>query len=263
MSKPNSIVHGSIDRKIVSSDLLEERANQDFTGSIREVLSAPGYVRMDEAVEFMESHPELANSHKFYDMTRAEQQKDLMRKANLAYRLGKDKWFLKHEADEHFWGHAHLGLNPLTLNYTMFLNTVVGMMTDEQRAKWEPLTRSGRILGSYAQTEIGHGSDVAGLETTATFDQANDEFIIDSPTPTATKWWPGDLGLFVTHATVFARLIIDGNSFGVIPFLVQIRDVNTFKPLPGVRCGDMGPKLGYASKNNGWLHMTKLRIPRD
>ena len=96
---------------------------------------------MDEAVEFMESSPELINSHKFYDMTRAEMQKDLMRKANVAYRLGKEKWFLTHEADEQFWGHAHLGLNPLTLNYTMFLNTVVGMMTDEQRAKWEPLTR--------------------------------------------------------------------------------------------------------------------------
>mgnify|MGYP003767702083 FL=1 len=44
------------------------------------------------------------------------------------------------------------------------------MMTDQQRAKWEPLTRKGVILGSYAQTELGHGSDVVGLETTATFD---------------------------------------------------------------------------------------------
>jgi acyl-CoA oxidase len=103
-------------------------------------------------------------------MTRAEQMKDLMRKGNAAYRLGKEKWFINHEADDHWWGHANIGLNPLTLNWTMFLNTITGMMTDEQRAKWEPLTRSGRILGSYAQTEIGHGSDVAGLETTATFD---------------------------------------------------------------------------------------------
>jgi hypothetical protein len=141
MSKAKPIIHGSIDRKIVSSDLLEERANKNFTGSMREVLSHPGYVRMDEAVEFMESHPGLANSHTFYDMTRGEQQKDLMRKANLAYKLGKDKWFIKHEADEQWWGHAHLGLNPMTLNYTMFLNTVTGMMNDEQRAKWEPLTR--------------------------------------------------------------------------------------------------------------------------
>ena len=93
-----------------------------------------------------------------------------MRRSNFAYKVGKDKWFLKHEADEHWWGHACHGESPLTLNWTMFLNTITGMMTDEQRAKWEPLVRSGRVLGSYAQTEIGHGSDVAGLETTATFD---------------------------------------------------------------------------------------------
>ena len=73
MSKPNSIIHGSIDRKITSSDLIEERAKKDFTGSLREVLSAQTYVRMDEAVAFIESHPELANSHKFYDMSRQEQ----------------------------------------------------------------------------------------------------------------------------------------------------------------------------------------------
>jgi len=94
MSKANPIVHGSIERKIVSSDLIEERAKSDFKGNIRELLKGPSYERIDEAVEFMESTPELINSHKFYDMTRQEQQIDLMRKANVAYKLGKDKWFL-------------------------------------------------------------------------------------------------------------------------------------------------------------------------
>ena len=146
----SKIVHGSIDRKIVSSDLIAERANKDFTGAMDEVLTEDVYKRTKEGVEFMESHPGLANSHEFYDMTRAEKMKDGMRKANLAYRLGKETWFLKHEPDDYNWSFAHFGLNPLTLNYTMFLNTITGMMTDEQRAKWEPLTRAGRILGSYA-----------------------------------------------------------------------------------------------------------------
>ena len=34
-------------------------------------------------------------------------------------------------------------------------------------------------------------------------------------------------------------------------------------PLPGVKCGDMGPKLGYQSKNNGWASFDQVRIPRD
>ena len=59
-------------------------------------------------------------------------------------------------------------------------------------------------MGTYAQTEIGHGSDVSQLQTTATFDPKTDEFIINTPSDTATKWWPGDLGMFSSHAMVFA-----------------------------------------------------------
>ena len=104
---------------------------------------------------------------------------------------------------------------------------------------------------------------MAGLQTTATFDKDTDEFVIHTPTMTATKWWPGDLGQFSTHAIVFARCIIDENDFGVLPFLVQIRSVETFMPEKGIRCGDMGPKMGYNSKNNGWCTFDQVRIPRD
>jgi acyl-CoA oxidase len=34
-------------------------------------------------------------------------------------------------------------------------------------------------------------------------------------------------------------------------------------PLPGIECGDMGPKMGYNSKNNGFVRFTNVRIPRD
>ena len=61
-----------------------------------------------------------------------------------------------------------------------------------------------RIIGTYAQTEIGHGTDVSGMLTTATFDKETDQFIIDTPDIKATKWWPGELGNFATHAIVIA-----------------------------------------------------------
>ena len=97
-----------------------------------------------------------------------------------------------------------------------------------------PGIRNIDFLGCYAQTELGHGSNVAGIETTATLDKNTDEFIIHSPTITSTKYWPGDLGRFSSHAVVFARLIIDENDYGVQPFMVQIRDVNTWKRMKGV-----------------------------
>lgn len=108
-------------------------------------------------------------------------------------------------------------------------------------------------VGCYAQTELGHGSNVAGLETTATLDLKTDEFVIHSPTVTSTKYWPGGMGQWANHAIVFARCIVDGNDYGVLPFMVQIRSIEDHFPVKGIRVGDIGPKLGYNSKDNGWL----------
>jgi len=85
------------------------------------------------------------------------------------------------------------------------------------------------------------------METTAVYDAKTDEFIINSPSITAAKWWPGGIGLFCTHAIVFANLILDDQPVSVVPFIVQLRDTETFKLLPGVKAGDMGPKMGYNS----------------
>ena len=76
------------------------------------------------------------------------------------------------------------------------------------------------IIGCYAQTELGHGSNVADLETTATLDMETDEFVINTPSVKATKFWPGGLGIGATHAVVFARCIVDDNDYGVQAFMV-------------------------------------------
>mmetsp|Transcript_613 Transcript_613/g.812 ORF Transcript_613/g.812 Transcript_613/m.812 type:complete len:360 (+) Transcript_613:688-1767(+) len=44
--------------------------------------------------------------------------------------------------------------------------------------------------------------------------------------------------------------------------MVPTRDVETWKLLPGVKSGDLGPKIGYNSKDNGWCQFDKVRIPR-
>jgi acyl-CoA oxidase len=44
--------------------------------------------------------------------------------------------------------------------------------------------------------------------------------------------------------------------------MVPIRDPETHRPLPGVTVGDIGPKLGYHNKDNGYLAFNQVRIPR-
>lgn len=154
------------------------------------------------------------------------------------------------------------GLLPIGLHLTMFRLSVENLANEEQRAKWLPMIKDLDFIGCYAQTELGHGSNVAGLETTATLDMETDEFVINTPTITATKYWPGDMGKFSSHAIVFARLIIEDNDSGVMPFMVQMRDVETWKVRPGVKCGNLGPKFGYNSKDNGWSSYDHVRIPR-
>lgn len=69
----------------------------------------------------------------------------------------------------------------------MFIPAIKGQGTEEQQQKWLPVAYKMQIIGCYAQTELGHGSNVQGLETTATFDPQTDEFVIHSPTLTSSK----------------------------------------------------------------------------
>jgi acyl-CoA oxidase len=50
-----------------------------------------------------------------------------------------------------------------------------------------------RWVGGFAMTEMGHGSNVRELETMATYDKETEEFIINTPTTTATKFWIGNM----------------------------------------------------------------------
>ncbi|KAL9326735.1 hypothetical protein ACSQ67_007380 [Phaseolus vulgaris] len=147
------------------------------------------------------------------------------------------------------------------LHWGMFIPAIKGQGTEEQQQKWLPLAQKMQIIGCYAQTELGHGSNVQGLETTATFDPKTDEFVIHSPTLTSSKWWPGGLGKVSTHAIVYARLITDGQDHGVHGFIVQLRSLDDHLPLPGITVGDIGMKFGngaYNSMDNGVLRVSQV-----
>lgn len=120
-----------------------------------------------------------------------------------------------------------------------------------------------RIIGCFGMTELEHGSNVAGLLTTATLDKKTDEFIIHTPNLGATKWWIGGAAQSATHCSVFAQLMVDGKRYGTKTFIVPIRDPKTFKTLPGILIGDIGRKMGRDGVDNGYLQFSYVRVPRD
>ncbi|KAM3623509.1 uncharacterized protein V6R79_012045 [Siganus canaliculatus] len=152
---------------------------------------------------------------------------------------------------------------PLMLHLGMFLPTLLNQATPEQMDRFFMPAWNLEIIGTYAQTEIGHGTHLRGLETTATYDPSTQEFVLNSPTVSSIKWWPGGLGKTSNYAIVLAQLYTLGNCHGLHAFIVPIRDIYTHEPLPGIVVGDIGPKFGFSEIDNGFLKLENFRIPRE
>lgn len=118
------------------------------------------------------------------------------------------------------------------------------------------------LLGCFAMTEVGHGSDVQHLRTTATYDPDTQEFVISTPCEAARKEYIGNAARDGRMAVVFAQLVVGGRSHGVHALLVPIRDADG-RPCPGVRIADCGPKAGLNGVDNGRLWFDDVRVPRE
>lgn len=57
------------------------------------------------------------------------------------------------------------------VHFGLFLGALSGQGSDEQRAEWMPRAMMCQIYGCFGMTELGHGSFLRGLETTAHFDK--------------------------------------------------------------------------------------------
>ncbi|GMH09557.1 hypothetical protein Nepgr_011398 [Nepenthes gracilis] len=246
--------------------LVDERSKAQFDIDAMKIIWAGGkheFEVSDRMARLVASDPVFRKDNRAI-LDRKELFKNTLRKAAHAWKRIIELRLSEQEAsklrffvDEPAYTDLHWG---------MFIPVIKGQGTEEQRKKWLPMAYRMQIIGCYAQTELGHGSNVQGLETTATFDPELDEFVIHSPTLTSSKWWPGGLGRASTHAVVFARLITDGKDHGINGFIVQLRSLDDHLPLPGIIIGDIGMKFGngaYNTMDNGFLRFDHVRIPRD
>jgi acyl-CoA oxidase len=123
-------------------------------------------------------------------------------------------------------------------------------------------TATLELPGCFAMTEAAHGSDVQQLHTTATYDSASREFVIQTPREDAHKEYIGNAACHGRVAAVFAQLIVDDEAHGVHAFVVPLRDQRG-EVCPGVRIEDCGEKMGLNGVDNGRIWFDAVRVPRD
>ncbi|MCS4277891.1 acyl-CoA oxidase [Mycetocola sp. BIGb0189] len=147
------------------------------------------------------------------------------------------------------------------VQWGLFGSAVMHLGTAEHHKRWLPGIMSLEIPGVFAMTETGHGSDVASIGTTATFDADTDEFVINTPFRGAWKDYLGNAAIHGRAGVLFAQLITGGVNHGVHAFFIELRDKDG-NFLPGIGGEDDGLKGGLNGIDNGRLHFTDVRIPR-
>jgi len=147
------------------------------------------------------------------------------------------------------------------VQFGLFGGAVSNLGTSWHHDTFMPDITSLKLLGCFAMTELGHGSDVAGIETTITFVPETDEFEVNSETPEATKAYIGNAARDGSIAVVFGQLLVRGRNHGVHVVLVPIRDSDG-NDMPGVTTGDQGLKGGLLGVDNGTLRFERVRVPR-
>ena len=140
--------------------------------------------------------------------------------------------------------------------------SVQSLGTEKHYAKYLKDIGTLKIPGCFAMTETHHGSNVKGIETTATYNHNDQTFTIHTPNKNAQKEYIGNAAVHGQMATVFAKLVIDGHDYGVNAFVVPLRDTNG-NTLNGVTIGDCGHKMGLNGVDNGTISFDNVVIPKE
>lgn len=247
------------------SDLRRERraANFDIYDLTRAIYSAEELSFIEKHVKICMAEPRLQTDDLWY-ITREERYTRACERAELYVKIVRENqipW------DERTWLSVMLGEDLfLLLHNVMFTPTLMNQADDEQQKWWLGKAMNYEIFGTYAQTEITHGSNVRGLRTTATYDESlydgDGGWIVHTPSLEASKWWPGGLAKSCNCVVLMARVIIKGKDYGPHPFFFQVRDWDTHESLLGIELRDIGQKIGYNGMDNGFMRITSVKIPR-
>lgn len=147
------------------------------------------------------------------------------------------------------------------VQFGLFGGALFGLGTERHHKAYLNDMMLLKLPGCFAMTETGHGSNVRGLTTTATYDPDSKSIIMHSPDYASGKEYIGN-AMHSRMAAVFAQLIVNGKNEGVHALLVPVRDKQD-NLLPGVKIEDCGYKMGLNGVDNGRIWFDKVVIPKE
>ncbi|AXT54540.1 acyl-CoA oxidase [Aquimarina sp. AD1] len=147
------------------------------------------------------------------------------------------------------------------VQFGLFGGSIQKLGTKKHHDQYLADTGKTKLLGCFAMTETGHGSNVRGIKTTATYHKETDSIIIHTPGQNDNKEYIGN-ALDSKMASVFAQLIVNGKNEGVHAILVPIRN-KQHELMPGVTIEDNGYKLGLNGVDNGKIWFHQVHVPRE
>lgn len=151
--------------------------------------------------------------------------------------------------EELFWGDAGIGM--AIMGTSLAAAAIFGQGTGEQSAEWIPQcfgTPDEPAVGAFCSSEPDAGSDVAAIRTTARYDEAADEWILNGQ-----KAWATNGGIAAVHviiASVDRELGTRGHAAFVVP--------------PGTKGLEQGVKVkkhGLRASHTADVHLDDCRVP--
>jgi acyl-CoA dehydrogenase len=151
--------------------------------------------------------------------------------------------------EELFWGDAGIGLS--IMGTTLAVAGIYSAGTPEQLLEWVPQcygTPEDPKVGAFCSSEPDAGSDVSAMRTTAKYDEAKDEWVLNGQKAWATNG--GIANVHVVIASVDRELGARGHAGFVIP--------------PGTKGLEQGAKVkkhGLRASHTADVHLDDCRIP--
>ncbi len=151
--------------------------------------------------------------------------------------------------EELFWGDAGIGM--AIMGTSLAVAAIFGQGTPEQMGEWIPQcfgTPDDVKLGAFCASEPDAGSDVSAIRTTAKYDEASDEWVINGQKAWATNG--GIANIHVIIASVDRELGSRGHAAFIIP-----------PDTKGCEQGAKVKKHGLRASHTADVHLDDCRVP--